>query len=88
MNYRKVPTYPSHETVETMSTKTVSREPSDVRVLLSLYANRDGNSISSEPLQEEKFSVPISDESPRWGGGGGLYITSFTGMLCPKGVTF
>ena len=80
-----MPTYPSHETVETMSTKTVSRESRDVGVLLSIYAGRDDSSISSEPLQEEKFSsVPISDESPP----GVLYIMGFTGMFCPKGVTF
>ena len=63
-----MPTYPTHETVETMSTKTVSRESRDLGVLLSIYAGRDDSSISSKPLQEEKFSiVPISDESPPGG---------------------
>ena len=78
-----MPTYPSHETVETMSTKTVSRESRDVRVLLSIYVGRDDSSISSEPLQEEKFSsVPMSDESPP---GGTLYNGLYGDVLPERG---
>ena len=54
---------PSHETVETMSTKTVSRESRDVADLLSFYTAQDGSSNSSEPLHKDKFFFLISDKS-------------------------
>ena len=80
-----MPTYPTHETLETLSTKTVSRESRDVRVLLSIYASRDDSSISSEPLQEEKFSsVPISDESPP----GGTLNNGLYGDVLPERGNF
>ena len=51
--------------------------------LLSIYAGRDDSSISSEPLQEERFSsVPISDESPP---GGTLYNGLYGDVLPERG---
>ena len=68
-----------------MSTKTVSRESRDVGVLLSIYVGRDDSSISSEPLQEEKFSsVPISDESPP----GGTLYNGLCGDVLPERGNF
>ena len=52
--------------------------------MFSVYASGDDSIFSSELLQEEKFSVPISDENPLEV----LHIMGYMGMLCPKGVPF